>query len=141
MSWYSTNKSRAFSLFSVQGLRPERTNFFEQDFSSLLNGEPSTAFFGPPPSSKSSYSTIRNHSFRNFIGCYHSGHSSPFLDNNGMILGIIQLDHCLSTTTIICAIAKGVHVVLEGELCHFDGGAPSSCSCWFQWGVSLDSYI
>ena len=37
------------------------------------------AFFGPPLSSKSSYSTICDHHFGNLISGHHSGHSSPFL--------------------------------------------------------------
>ena len=106
MSWYSANKSRALFVFFCPGLKACELQLFEQDLSSLLNSKLGVTFFGPPLSSKGSYSTICDHHFKNVISCHHSGHSSPFLDNNGVVLGIIQLDSCLSTTTIVCAIAR-----------------------------------
>ena len=141
----SANKSRALSLFlSVQDSRPESSQLFEQDFSSLLDGKLGAAFFGQPSSLKGSYSTICNHHFRNLISYCHSGHSSPFLNNNGVVLGIIQLDRCLLTTTIVCAIAKAYmqslresFVILMKWLCHHI----HACSHQDQWGAGLDSFI
>ena len=107
MSWYSANKCRALSLFSsVQVLRPVSSQLFKQDLSSFLNSKLGVAFLGPPLGLKGPYRTICDHLFRNLISCYHSGHSSPFLNNNGVVLGIIQLDSCLLTTAVVQAIAR-----------------------------------
>ena len=107
MAWYSANKLRALSLFSsVQELRPKSSNFLNQDFSSLLDGEFGTTFLGPSSSLKCSNCTICHHHLRNLIGSHHSGNSSSFLDNNGMVLSIIELNFCPPTATIVCAIAR-----------------------------------
>ena len=106
MSWYSASKFRALSLFSsVQDSRPESSNFFEQDFSSLLDNEFDATFLGPSSSSKCPNCAICHHHLRNLIGGQNSGNSSSFLDN-GMVLSIIEVNGHPLTAKIVCAITR-----------------------------------
>ena len=94
MSWYLANKLRALSLFSsIQDSRPKSSNF--------LN-----TFLGPSLSLKCSNCAICHHHLRNLIGGYHSGNSTSFLYNNGMVFGIIELDGHPLTATIVHTITR-----------------------------------
>ena len=100
------------------------------------------AFLGPSLGSKGPHCAVCNYSFRNLIGCHDSSHSGPFL--NGMILGIVQLDHCLLAATVIRAITQmymkssreGFIISMKGLHHHIH-----ACSHYNQWGASLDSFI
>ena len=64
------------------------------------------SLFGPSAGSKGTYCPISYHCVRDLIGCNHLGHSSPFLQNDGMILGVVQLDISPLATTVICAVTR-----------------------------------
>ena len=106
ISWYSANKLRALFVLFCPGLKTRELQLFKQDFSSLLNGEFDTTFLDPSSSSKCSNCTICHHHLRNLIGSHYSGNSSSFLDNDGMVLGITELNSHPLTATIVCTIIR-----------------------------------
>ena len=63
-------------------------------------------FLGPSSSLKCSNCAICHHHLTSLIGGHHSGNSSSFHDNNGMVLSIIELNCHPLTATIVCAIAR-----------------------------------
>ena len=105
MSWYLANKLSALSWFSsVQDSRPESSNFSNKIFL-LSSSKFNMTLLGPSSSSKCSNCAICHHHLRNLIGNHHSGNSSSFLDNDGVVLGIIELNGHPLTVTIVCTIS------------------------------------
>ena len=82
-------------------------------------------FLGPSSSSKCSNCTICHHHLRNLIGSHHLGNSSSFLDNNGVVLSILELNSHPLTATVVCTITRTYmqssresFVSSMKELCH-----------------------
>ena len=101
-------------------------------------------FPGPSSSSQCSSHAICHHHLQNLIGGYHSSNRCSFLDNDGVVLGIIELNCHLLATTIVCTIAR-THMWPPGKslvslmkwLCH-DIHLSSHEN---QWSASPDSLI
>ena len=59
------------------------------------------SLFGQLAGSKSTHCPIGYYCVWDLISCNHLGHSSPFLQDDGMVFGVIQLDiHPLAATAI-----------------------------------------
>ena len=64
------------------------------------------SLFGLLAGSKGAHCPIGYYCVRDHISCNHSGHSSPFLQNDGMVPGVIQLDIGPLAATAICAVTR-----------------------------------
>ena len=116
ISWYSTRRFRAFSLFSsIQESNPENSSFSSKSFLWSLT-ESDMTLLGPLTSSKGSHCSLCHYHLRDFISSHHSCHSGTLFQYYGVIFSIVQLNVSLLLTTIIDTVT-GSHMQPSRQSC------------------------